>query len=80
MAFYSTEYVQTFKGLKIKYEEEKERESQVRSILYNIIHQKLYFRHRKVMVVNVREECDSREILKLCYQWGETCQIVMTHL
>ncbi|CAO2623919.1 Protein PPP4R3C [Lemmus lemmus] len=55
-AFDSIEYVQTFKGLKIKFEEQKERESQVRRNLHEIIHEKLYFRHMKAMEVNVSEE------------------------
>lgn len=40
--FESIEYVQTFKGLKIKFEEEKERESKVRRNSYNIIYQKIF--------------------------------------
>lgn len=55
-AFDSVEYVQTFKGLKIKFEEEKERESQVRRNLHDIIYEKLYFRHMKAMEVKVKEE------------------------
>ncbi|XP_038171858.1 protein PPP4R3C-like [Arvicola amphibius] len=55
-AFDSIEYVQTFKGLKIKFEEQKERESQVRRNLHDIIYEKLYFRRMKAMEVNVKEE------------------------
>lgn len=50
MAFDSIEYVQTFKGLKIKFEEQKERESLVRR------NEKLYFRRMKAMEVNVKED------------------------
>ncbi|KAK7797796.1 hypothetical protein U0070_026195 [Myodes glareolus] len=56
MAFDSIEYVQTFKGLKIKYEEEKERENKVRRNLHDIIFEKLYFKRMKAMEVNVKEE------------------------
>ncbi|XP_075812894.1 protein PPP4R3C1-like [Microtus pennsylvanicus] len=55
-AFDSVEYVQTFKGLKIKFEEQKERESHVRRNLHDIIYEKLYFRHMKAMEVKVKEE------------------------
>lgn len=51
-AFDSVEYVQTFKGLKIKFEEEKERKRQERRNLY----EKLYFRRMKAMEVKVKEE------------------------
>ncbi|XP_005369914.1 protein PPP4R3C-like [Microtus ochrogaster] len=55
-AFDSVEYVQTFKGLKIKFEEQKEREIQVRKNLHYIIYEKLYFRHMKATEVKVKEE------------------------
>ncbi|XP_049988717.1 protein PPP4R3C-like [Alexandromys fortis] len=55
-AFDSVEYVQTFKGLKIKFEEQKERESQLRRNLHDIIYEKLYCRHMKAMKVKVKEE------------------------
>ncbi|XP_050998173.1 protein PPP4R3C-like [Acomys russatus] len=61
IAFESVEYVYTFKGLKIKYEEEKERESKIRRNLHNIIYQKIYCRRIKLVEVKVREEMCSTE-------------------
>ncbi|KAL1766117.1 SMEK-like 3 [Sigmodon hispidus] len=60
VAFESVDYVQTFKGLKIKYEEQKEREIQVRSNLHNIIYQKICFRHMKAVEVKVNDGTCSR--------------------
>ncbi|EDL96033.1 rCG36340 [Rattus norvegicus] len=62
IAFESIEYVQTFKGLKTKYEEEKKRESGIRRNLYNVIYQKIYCRHIKVMELKVKADICCREI------------------
>ncbi|CAO2623809.1 Protein PPP4R3C [Lemmus lemmus] len=56
MAFDSIEYVQTFKGLKIKYDKEKERKNKAKINLHDILYEKLYFNRMKIMEVNVSEE------------------------
>ncbi|XP_076775095.1 protein PPP4R3C1-like [Arvicanthis niloticus] len=56
--FESIEYVQTFKGLKTKYEEEKKRENRIQSYLNDMIHQKICCRHIKVMEVKVKTDID----------------------
>ncbi|ERE65898.1 protein PPP4R3C [Cricetulus griseus] len=61
MAFESVVCVQTFKGLKVNFEEEKERESEVRRNLRNIINQTIYCRHMKAMEVKVKKEICSEE-------------------
>ncbi|KAM4798782.1 serine/threonine-protein phosphatase 4 regulatory subunit 3B [Urocitellus parryii] len=43
-AFELIEYVQTFKGLKIKYEQEKDRQNQVRKNLHSILYIKIFCR------------------------------------
>nr|XP_034342056.1 protein PPP4R3C-like [Arvicanthis niloticus] len=63
-AFESIEYVQTFKGLKTKYEDEKKRECRVRRNLHNIIYQKIYSRHTKVKEVKVKADICCRGITK----------------
>ncbi|CAH6784740.1 protein PPP4R3C [Phodopus roborovskii] len=60
-ALESIEYVQTFKGLKVKFEEEKERESQMRKNLRNIVYQIVYCTHKKSMEVQSKEEMCSGE-------------------
>ncbi|XP_052027752.1 protein PPP4R3C-like [Apodemus sylvaticus] len=54
IAFESIEYVQTFKGLKTKYEEEKKKESRIQRYLHNIIYEKICCRHIKVTEVKVK--------------------------
>ncbi|KAM9577762.1 serine/threonine-protein phosphatase 4 regulatory subunit 3B-like [Trichechus inunguis] len=44
----SIEYVQTFKGLKIKYEQEKERQGQIRKNLHSIVYNKTLRKGAKV--------------------------------
>ncbi|XP_075813506.1 protein PPP4R3C1-like [Microtus pennsylvanicus] len=56
MAFDSIEYVQTFKGLRFKYEEQKEQENKVKRNLHDMIYEKLHFKHMKVVEVDVKEE------------------------
>eukprot|EP00072_Mus_musculus_P076170 XP_111973.7 PREDICTED: putative SMEK homolog 3 [Mus musculus] len=56
IAFESIEYVQTFKGLKTKYEEDKKRESLIQKYLDNMIYPKICYRHIKTMEVNVKED------------------------
>ncbi|GAB1302952.1 Protein PPP4R3C [Apodemus speciosus] len=63
MAFESIEYVQTFKGLKTKYEEEKKRESQIRH-LHKIIYPKIYCHRINVVKVKVKPDICCREITK----------------
>ncbi|XP_052026119.1 protein PPP4R3C-like [Apodemus sylvaticus] len=63
-AFESIEYVQTFKGLKTKYEEEKKRESQIRRNLHKINYPKIHCRSIKVMKVKVKADICCREITK----------------
>ncbi|XP_077890281.1 protein PPP4R3C [Ictidomys tridecemlineatus] len=43
-AFELIEYVQTFKGLKIKYEQEKDRQNQIRKNLHSILYIKIFCR------------------------------------
>ncbi|XP_028636165.1 protein PPP4R3C-like [Grammomys surdaster] len=62
MAFESIEYVQTFKGLKTKYEEEKKREHQIRRHLHKIIYPKIYCRRIKVKKVKIKEDICCRGI------------------
>eukprot|EP00073_Rattus_norvegicus_P055310 XP_017457796.1 PREDICTED: putative SMEK homolog 3 [Rattus norvegicus] len=64
MFFESIQYVQTFKGLKTKYEEEKKkkRERQLRKSLHNIIYQRIYCRHIKAMEVKVKADIFCRQI------------------
>ncbi|XP_002926756.1 serine/threonine-protein phosphatase 4 regulatory subunit 3B [Ailuropoda melanoleuca] len=50
----SIEYVQTFKGLKIKYEQEKDRQSQIRRNLHSILYSKILF--RSISIVEKKEE------------------------
>ncbi|KAM8896572.1 serine/threonine-protein phosphatase 4 regulatory subunit 3-like [Lycaon pictus] len=50
----SIEYVQTFKGLKIKYEEEKDRQSQIRKNLHSVTYSKIF--HRSARVLEKKEE------------------------
>ncbi|XP_028636160.1 protein PPP4R3C-like isoform X1 [Grammomys surdaster] len=64
IAFESIEYVQTFKGLKTKYEDEKKRERRVRRNFHNIIYQKIYCRRSKVMEVKVKADICCRGITK----------------
>ncbi|XP_055453779.1 protein PPP4R3C-like [Psammomys obesus] len=76
MAFESIDYVQTFKGLKTQYEEEKERENKTKRNLHTIIYKKICCRRIKDMEVKIKEEiCTSGEnteeedeaILPSCY-------------
>ncbi|XP_005080124.1 protein PPP4R3C-like [Mesocricetus auratus] len=60
-AFESVEYVQTFKGLKVKFEEDKEREIQMRSNLHDIAYQIIYCRHTKAVEEQGKEEMCSGE-------------------
>ncbi|XP_047571754.1 serine/threonine-protein phosphatase 4 regulatory subunit 3B-like [Lutra lutra] len=53
-ALESIEYVQTFKGLKIKYEQEKDRQNQIRKNLHSILHSKIL--RRSARVVDKKEE------------------------
>ncbi|XP_034340670.1 protein PPP4R3C1-like [Arvicanthis niloticus] len=62
VAFESIEYVQTFKGLKTKYEEEKKRERQIRRHLYKTIYPKIYCRRIKFMKVKVKADICCRGI------------------
>ncbi|XP_047391143.1 serine/threonine-protein phosphatase 4 regulatory subunit 3B-like [Sciurus carolinensis] len=48
-AFELIEYVQTFKGLKIKYEQEKDRQIQIRKNLHSILYIKIFCRDANVM-------------------------------
>ncbi|EDL20553.1 mCG64727, isoform CRA_a [Mus musculus] len=63
-AFKSIEYVQTFKGLKTKYEEEKKRKSQRRKNLHSIMHPKMYYRHIEDMEVKVKADICCRGIIE----------------
>nr|XP_044996449.1 protein PPP4R3C-like [Jaculus jaculus] len=54
-AFESIEYVQTFKGLKIKYEEEKEKEKQMRQKIHSVIYKNVYCRCTKTMKVRAKK-------------------------
>nr|XP_025853176.1 serine/threonine-protein phosphatase 4 regulatory subunit 3B-like [Vulpes vulpes] len=56
----SIEYVQTFKGLKIKYEEEKDRQSQIRKNLHSVTYSKIF--HRSARVLEKKEERCLKEI------------------
>ncbi|XP_031221455.1 protein PPP4R3C-like, partial [Mastomys coucha] len=71
MAFESIEYVQTFKGLKTKYEEEKKRKSRKRKNLHSIIYPKMYCSHIKVMEVKVKADIHYRGITEEERQGGE---------
>ncbi|XP_031230828.1 protein PPP4R3C-like [Mastomys coucha] len=62
IAFESIEYVQTFKGLKTKYEEEKMSESRIQTYLHNLTYQKIWCRRIKVMEVNVKADICCRGI------------------
>ncbi|XP_045728927.1 serine/threonine-protein phosphatase 4 regulatory subunit 3B [Mirounga angustirostris] len=53
--FESIEYVQTFKGLKIKYEQEKDRQDQIRRNLHSILCSKIL--RRSTRVVEKEEKC-----------------------
>ncbi|XP_044090687.1 serine/threonine-protein phosphatase 4 regulatory subunit 3B-like [Neovison vison] len=53
-ALESIEYVQTFKGLKIKYEQEKDRQNQIRKNLHSILHSKIL--RRSIRVMDKKEE------------------------
>ncbi|XP_061034096.1 serine/threonine-protein phosphatase 4 regulatory subunit 3B-like [Eubalaena glacialis] len=55
----SIEYVQTFKGLKIEYEQEKDRQNQVWKNLYSIVHSKVFCRGASVL--EEKEEMSSKE-------------------
>ncbi|XP_028636148.1 protein PPP4R3C-like [Grammomys surdaster] len=61
IAFESIEYVQTFKGLKTKYEEEK-RKSQIKRNLHNIIYPKIYYSRINVMEAKVQADICCRGI------------------
>ncbi|VCX40181.1 unnamed protein product [Gulo gulo] len=50
----SIEYVQTFKGLKIKYDQEKDRQDQIRKNLHSILYSKILL--RGTSVVDTKEE------------------------
>ncbi|XP_021044507.2 protein PPP4R3C-like [Mus pahari] len=63
VAFESIEYVQTFKGLKTKYEEEMKKESQIRHS-HKIIYPKIHCRRVKVMNVKVKAGICYRGIRK----------------
>ncbi|XP_052027715.1 protein PPP4R3C-like isoform X1 [Apodemus sylvaticus] len=62
MSFESIQYVQTFKGLKTKYEEEemKKRERELRRYLHNVKYKQTYCRRIKVMEVKVKADIFSR--------------------
>ncbi|XP_021009216.1 protein PPP4R3C-like [Mus caroli] len=64
MAFESIEYVQTFKGLKTKYEEEKKRKRRIRRHLHKIIYPKICCRHVKIMKVKVKADICCRRVRK----------------
>ncbi|XP_021533385.1 serine/threonine-protein phosphatase 4 regulatory subunit 3B-like [Neomonachus schauinslandi] len=53
--FESIEYVQTFKGLKIKYEQEKDRQNQIRRNLHSILCSKIL--RKSTRVVEKEEKC-----------------------
>ncbi|XP_059766836.1 serine/threonine-protein phosphatase 4 regulatory subunit 3B-like [Balaenoptera ricei] len=55
----SIEYVQTFKGLKIEYEQEKYRQNQVWKNLYSVVHSKVFCRGASVL--EEKEEMSSKE-------------------
>ncbi|KAL2768879.1 protein PPP4R3C [Daubentonia madagascariensis] len=61
--FYKTleliEYVQTFKGLKIKYEQEKDRQRQIRKNLHSILYSKIL--RRGARILEVKEEICFKE-------------------
>ncbi|XP_038956280.1 protein PPP4R3C-like [Rattus norvegicus] len=61
MAFESIEYVQTFKGLKTKYEEEKKK-SRTRRNLPNIIYSKIYCGHTKDIELKGKADTSCRRI------------------
>nr|XP_034342318.1 protein PPP4R3C-like [Arvicanthis niloticus] len=61
VSFESIEYVQTFKGLKTKYEEEK-RKSQIKRNLHNIIYPQIYCSHISVTEGKVKADICCREI------------------
>ncbi|KAG8516827.1 Serine/threonine-protein phosphatase 4 regulatory subunit 3B [Galemys pyrenaicus] len=52
----SIQYVQTFKGLKIKYEQEKDRQSQIRNNLHNILYNKIFRRSAAKVLVKKEEK------------------------
>uniref|UniRef100_A0A8C3YVV2 Protein phosphatase 4 regulatory subunit 3C n=1 Tax=Catagonus wagneri TaxID=51154 RepID=A0A8C3YVV2_9CETA len=55
----SIDYVQTFKGLKIKYEQEKEQQSQIGKNLHSILYSKIFF--GSVSVLEEKEEVSFKE-------------------
>ncbi|KAB0336397.1 hypothetical protein E2I00_012146 [Balaenoptera physalus] len=58
----SIEYVQTFKGLKIEYEQEKYRQNQVWKNLYSVVHSKVFCRGASVL--EEKEEMSSKETIE----------------
>uniref|UniRef100_H0XRW3 Protein phosphatase 4 regulatory subunit 3C n=1 Tax=Otolemur garnettii TaxID=30611 RepID=H0XRW3_OTOGA len=52
------EYVQTFKGLKVRYEQEKERQKKIRKNLHCVLGSKLYRKRAKIL--EVKEETYSK--------------------
>ena len=64
----SIEYVQTFKGLKIKYEQEKDRQSQIRKNLRSILYCKIFCESASVLEekeeVSFKENIEEGEAIK----------------
>ncbi|XP_047621561.1 serine/threonine-protein phosphatase 4 regulatory subunit 3B-like [Phacochoerus africanus] len=64
----SIEYVQTFKGLKIKYEQEKDRQSQIRKNLRSILYCKIFCESASVLEekeeVSFKENIEEGEAVK----------------
>ncbi|ERE65140.1 protein PPP4R3C [Cricetulus griseus] len=69
-AFESIEYVQTFKGLKDKFEKENERQSEILRNLHKLLCQNRHCRHMKAMEVQGKEEMCSREITETILPMG----------
>ncbi|ELK18120.1 Serine/threonine-protein phosphatase 4 regulatory subunit 3B [Pteropus alecto] len=65
--FYKTlewiEYVQTFKGLKIKYEEEKDRQNKIRKNLHYTLYSKIF--HRSTRALEKKETCSKENTQKV---------------
>lgn len=65
--FYKTlewiEYVQTFKGLKIKYEQEKDRQNKMRKNLHYTLYSKIF--HRSARVLEKKETCSKENTQKV---------------
>ncbi|GAB1302951.1 Protein PPP4R3C [Apodemus speciosus] len=70
VAFESVEYVQTFKGLKTKYEKEKKRKSLIRRNLHNLVYPQMYGGYIKVMDVKVKADICCRGITEEEVQGG----------